>query len=99
MCTLPPKSCLGGLSYRFGDIDRLIIFRYTTVMNQSMMLLNKLHVVERELQELKITVYNIFPKGFHSPSRYADQALLKASKVAREDIWQEKYAKKVKVVS
>lgn len=59
-------------------------------------LLRKLDQMERDLQQLKIAVYLKLPKRARPKrSRYLESAILRNAEQTREDIWQERYAKKM----
>ncbi|MBI3120446.1 MAG: hypothetical protein HYZ08_02395 [Candidatus Kerfeldbacteria bacterium] len=64
-------------------------------MKQSTAFIEKLEDIERELQELKISVYLSLPKERRVTSAYAEKALLESAKSVRKGIWKSKYAKKI----
>ena len=61
----------------------------------AILFIKKLNGIERELQELKVSLYLSLPKKRRLPSVYAERALLESVKSVREKIWKSDYAKKV----
>ncbi|HBL39898.1 TPA: hypothetical protein DDZ10_04515 [Candidatus Uhrbacteria bacterium] len=61
-------------------------------------LIKKINRLESAIQELKTEFY--FTSLQKKPlSKYAQSALMRAAKQLREDLWQKRYAKKIKDLS
>jgi hypothetical protein len=59
----------------------------------------KLANLEQQVQKLKVQAYLNLPKSQQTVSLYPQNSINKALKNTRNQIWQEKYAKKVKSLS
>lgn len=58
----------------------------------------KLSNLERQVQKLKVQAYFNLPKNKQTISLYPQESIDKALRFTRNQIWQEKYAKKIKGV-
>jgi hypothetical protein len=70
----------------------------TTATQTPNTIYRKLEELESELQRLKIETYFSLPQK-PSVGRYAEKAILQALKATRDQIWRDRYAKKVKSLS
>lgn len=69
-------------------------------MNQSTTAIFKeLANLERQVQRLKVQAYFNLPKKEQTISFYPQESINKALRITRNQIWQEKYAKKIKSLS
>jgi lambda repressor-like predicted transcriptional regulator len=59
----------------------------------------KLSNLEQQVQKLKVQVYFTLPKSKQLSSLYPEEAIAKALRTTRKQIWQKKYAKKIKSLS
>ena len=59
----------------------------------------KLASLEQQVQSLKVQAYFTLPKKQQTASFYPQESINKALKSTRNQIWQEKYAKKIKGIS
>lgn len=57
-------------------------------------ILNRLEILERDLQRLKIETYFSLPEKIQK-SLYPEKSLRRAIRKLRKAIWQERYAKKI----
>ena len=55
--------------------------------------------LEQQVQQLKVQAYFDLPKARQSGGIYSESAITKALKSTRNQIWQAKYAKKIKGLS
>ena len=69
-------------------------------MNQSpTTIFKRLASLEQEVQSLKVQAYFTMPKKQQTTSFYPQEIIAKALRATRNQIWQEKYAKKIKGIS
>jgi len=61
---------------------------------QSPAIFNKLEILEKELQRLKLEVFFTLPKE-KQKFIYSEKSLREALRGIRKSIWQERYAKKI----
>lgn len=59
----------------------------------------KLANLEQQVQKLKVRAYFNLPKKEKTISFYPQESINKALRITRNQIWQEKYAKKIKGLS
>lgn len=72
---------------------------YTVRMNQAGAIFKKLISLEQEIQKMKVEAYLNLPKQQRPASIYPEEAMRRAVKASRNQIWQRTYAKKIKGVS
>ena len=81
-------------------IDFRNIFRYYKNMSQTTTTIFKqLASLEQQVQKLKVQAYLNLPKIQQPIALYSQDSINKALKSSRNQIWQEKYAKKIKSLS
>jgi len=68
-------------------------------MNQTVTIFRKLANLEQQVQKLKVQAYFNLPKKEQMISLYPQATINKSLIVTRNQIWQEKYAKKIKSLS
>lgn len=59
----------------------------------------KITDLEQQLQKLKVQAYFSLPKNIQNASLYSQAVIDKAMKTTRDQIWRDKYAKKIKSLS
>jgi len=62
--------------------------------NTSSKILDRLEILERDIQRLKIETYFSLPPKIQK-SLYSEKSLRKAIRSLRKTIWRERYAKKI----
>ena len=68
-------------------------------MNQTATILSKLVRLEQQVQKLKVEAYFSLPRARQASFVYPQEAINRSLISTRNQIWQQKYAKKVKGVS
>ena len=65
-------------------------------MSPTTVIFKKIADLEKQVQKLKVQAYFELPKNQRTNSAYPQTVISKALKETRNQIWQEKYAKKIK---
>lgn len=69
-------------------------------MNESSTtIFKRLTNLEQQVQSLKVQAYFTLPKKQQTVSFYPQESITKALRITRNQIWQKKYAKKIKGIS